>query len=508
MRLGLTHKIFGGYLAVMLLLGGIATYAGISLYKVMGTYSAFVEDAAPALRGLYSLEEVFRLQSGNEKKFYVVGSPDIARLFVEQNQEWEALVSEISRHTYTLEEREMLTRLSGMHKEYARRVAANFVMQLETGSLAETERLDTRESIENISRGMRNLSTAINDAQNARLEQARSDGGRTAQITAVLGLITVLVGLLAALGLSVYLTRPVRRLKAATEEVGQGLYGHRVPVASDDEIGDLAAAFNRMADRLESLDAVREEFIAYISHELKTPLTSMKEANSLLLDGVAGPLQPRQRQLLGIVQDGGLRIERLISELLDLSRMDAGMMTFFKEGNDFATVLSGAVAELQPVAEKRGIHLVTHPGPPAHVMVDHHRIRQALTNLISNAIKFSPEGAAVTLSWGIEGREAICSVADRGPGIPESAREVIFEKFHQLAPSALSGLRGAGLGLPIARRIVESHGGRVWVWCPKGGGSVFCLSLPLSGLHPGVTTSTTPLAAASTTGAGPIARAS
>ncbi|MDH5528222.1 MAG: ATP-binding protein [Nitrospirota bacterium] len=484
MRLGLTHKIFGGYLVVMLLLGGIATFAGVSLYGVMGTYTRLVEEAAPAQRGLYALEEVFRLQTGNEKKFYVVGSPAIARLFVEQNDEWEDLVASLREHVHSDAERTQLDALLATHGEYARLVAANFVNILEPeGPVTTTGRRDTAPQIAAMSDGLRDISRSIAQAHDERLEKAQGDAERTVHIAVVLGLITVLVGLAAAGFMSFLFTRPVRRLKGATEEVAQGIYGRRVPVESTDEIGDLAAAFNHMATRLESLDEVREEFIAYISHELKTPLTSMKEANSLLQDGVAGELTARQRQLLGIVQDGGMRIERLISEMLDLSRMEAGMMTFFKEGHEFGSLLLTAAKELQPVAEKRGIELVISSSEPAHVMVDQHRLQQAITNLISNAIKFSPEGAPVTLGWKRKGGHVVCSVTDRGPGIPKSARGVIFEKFHQLGPSELSGLRGTGLGLPIAKSIVESHGGRLSVTCPETGGSVFSFSLPLSGVN-------------------------
>jgi signal transduction histidine kinase len=118
-------------------------------------------------------------------------------------------------------------------------------------------------------------------------------------------------------------------------------------------------------------------------------------------------------------------------------------------------------------------------GGPATVLADAPRTRQVLTNLISNAIKFSPEGAEVTVSWITTESRVACAVADRGMGIPADSRDRIFEKFHQLAPSALSGMRGIGLGLAIARKIVEAHGGRLWVDCPPEGGSIFRFSLPV-----------------------------
>ena len=481
MRLGLTHKIFGGYLILISLLVAIGGYGGVTLYRLMGEYRQLVTDGIPAQRAMSSLEEVHRLQIGNEKKFDVLGSAAIARLFAAQNTEWERLAGRLASRVHTGPEKALIANLTAGHRSYARRASLNMAHRAdppgENGVLRVTR--NTSSLIKLINDGMGQLSRQIRGTQDVMLVRTQKKGDRIAGITLTLGLITVVAGLVAAVGLSVLLTRPVRRLKAATEEVGLGIFDRKVPVASGDEIGDLAAAFNIMARRLESLDEVREEFIAYISHELKTPLTSLKEANSLMIDGVAGRLTVRQKKLLGIVQEDCLKLERLINEMLELSKMEAGMMPFFEEHCTFGTIVQAAMDEMGPVAESRKVRLVTSGDDAIQVTVDPSRIRQVVTNLMSNAIKFSPEGSPVEIGWEASEGLVVCHVADRGPGIPAGARETIFEKFHQLAPSDLSGLRGAGLGLPIARRIINSHGGALWVECPPDGGSSFRFSLPL-----------------------------
>jgi len=327
--------------------------------------------------------------------------------------------------------------------------------------------------------GLDDVSTAIQQRLDRMIAATRERSERVLGITLALGLAMVLFGVFAGYGLSRLLTRPVRRLQRATEDVALGIFDRKIPIYAQDEIGDLGIAFNRMAEKLQALDELRDEFVAYVSHELKTPLTSLKEAGALLRDEVAGPITERKRKLLHIIGEDGDKLERLIAEMLDLSRMEAGMMSFSLEPGPFADIARQALDEMAPVAEQRRVSLRLIPGVEVGVNVDPSRIRQVLTNLISNAIKFSPQDSEVTLFWKREAEGIVCTVTDVGPGIPEDARRVIFEKFQQLAPSALSGMRGTGLGLPIARRIVEAHGGRLWVTCPHEKGSSFHFSLPL-----------------------------
>ncbi len=475
MHLGLTQKIFGGYLVLIVALFAIGGYGGYTIYSLTGDYRRLAAEGVPAQRTLDSLTEVFRLQTGNEKKFYVVPNLAFAELFSGQNTEWTEAASALKERFADTPVAMAIDVLMAQHQVYARLVEDNMA---KGGKVHDTAAL-----IDMISVGLDDLSLAIQTRQDAMMAATAERGDRVVGVTMALGLVTVILGLAAAYGLSRLLTRPVRRLRRATEEVARGIFDRKVPAYSQDEIGDLAASFNHMADKLQALDELRDEFVAYVSHELKTPLTSLKEATALLRDGVAGPVTERQRKLLGIIEEDGAKLEKLIAEMLDLSKMEAGMMPFNKETTPFGGIASQAVTEMEPVAEKRQVMLRIVPDGLAMVEADPSRVRQVITNLISNAIKFSPQRSEVAVGWSIAsdqtGDTVICSVSDHGPGIPADAREIIFEKFHQLAPSALSGMRGTGLGLPISRKIVEAHGGRLWVECPRGGGSVFRFSLPL-----------------------------
>ncbi len=480
MRLGLTHKIFGGYLVLISTLVGIGGFGGLTLYRLTGEYQSLVDEGLPKQRILYSLEELFRRQSANEKKFVVLGNPAISELFSNQNRKWETLAETLSYHIGRGPGSSELNNLRYRHKLYGMRVLDNMAMRAK-GKSAGGKRRSTGRFIRAINQDLQVLSITLRQAMEMRLQQTQDRSERIIAFTVGVGLIVIVLGLFAAYGLSSLLTRPVRRLQAATGDVAQGIFDRKVPVESHDEIGDLAASFNAMAEQLASLESLREEFIAYISHELKTPLTSLKEANALLSEGVAGPVSAGQTKLLGVIQDDCNKLERLISELLDLSKMEAGMMPFNMQVTRFFEPVAAAVEEQEPVAKGQGVTLTVSGSDTPLVMADTGRLRQVMTNLISNAIKFSPVGAQVSIDWQEEDGHLFCHVRDQGPGVPEEARELIFEKFHQLAPNALSGVRGTGLGLPIARKIVESHGGVLLVECPPEGGSVFWFSLPL---HP------------------------
>jgi two-component system sensor histidine kinase GlrK len=471
MRLGLTHKIFGGYLVLITLLVGIGGYGGVAIYGLMGDYRSLVVEGVPIQRNLDSLAQVFRLQTGSEKKFNVVRSVAFAKLFADQTTEWETIGQSLAERLTDPSQAIAMDDLLAQHRVYNRLVADNM-------TTPSPPRHDTGVLVDMISVGLDDLSKSVRESQDRRLAETQRKGDRTLGITMGLSLLTVTLGLVAAFGVSTLLTRPVRRLKRATEEVARGIFNRKVPVGATDEIGDLGAAFNRMAEKLQSLDELREEFIAFVSHELKTPLTSLKEANALMLEELAGPINDRQRQLLGIIAEDGQKIERLVAEMLELSKMEAGMMTFDLAPELFPGIVSRALKEMSPVAEKHRVVLTMVGGSDVTVVADRSRIRQVITNLVSNAIKFSPNGSMVTVDWITGSGKVICSVTDEGPGIPEEAREMIFEKFHQLAPSALSGMRGTGLGLPIARKILSAHGGQLWVECPPQGGSVFRFSLP------------------------------
>lgn len=267
----------------------------------------------------------------------------------------------------------------------------------------------------------------------------------------------------------------IRRIIDATEHVAKGLFTTQIPEEGPQEIRALSQSFNRMVERLGELEKLKESFIANVTHEIKTPLTSVKEATSLLREGVVGPLTKEQEELLEIIEQDGHRLLRLVNDLLDLSKMEAGMTRYqFHEGR-IEGVLQGSVRKSRVVAEKNGIRLDFRlDRPSAPFMFDHFRMEQAFDNLLANALKFTPAGGKVEvcLSEDPVGRLAI-AFRDTGQGIPPQYHEAVFSKFFQVEEPGT--YRGTGLGLSIVKHIVEAHGGRIELSSGAGEGSVFTL---------------------------------
>lgn len=230
---------------------------------------------------------------------------------------------------------------------------------------------------------------------------------------------------------------------------------------------------SRANARLRDLDAQKSEIVSLVSHDLKTPLTATRVYLDNLLDGIGGPLTEKQRRSLTGASASIERLTRMIDDLLDLSRIEAGQLEIRPAPFHLAAAVDEVMDGLRSVALPRGVDLRPVVGE-AHVDGDRDRIVQVLTNLVGNAVKFTPAGGGVEVRIDPQkGLVRVC-VADTGPGIPEELQEAIFEQFYKVRPED----PGTGLGLPIARQLVELHGGRLWVESEVGKGSRFYFTLP------------------------------
>jgi signal transduction histidine kinase len=264
----------------------------------------------------------------------------------------------------------------------------------------------------------------------------------------------------------------------ATSALATGSFREPVKVEGRDEVAALGLAFNRMAERLQEIDRLKETFLAAVSHELRSPLTSIREAGHLLHDGVPGGLNPKQARLVAIIEKGADRLLRLVNQILDLSRLRAGMLTVARMPLALDRVVAKAVEELRPQAEDAGLVLsLERVGTRFDYLGDEDRLVQVVVNLVSNAVRFTPSGGRVAARVIDAGHEVEIQVEDTGVGIPAAALPHIFGWYEQ----AHRDRGGTGLGLPIVRGLVAAHGGRVTVESHEGKGSRFTVLLPRGG---------------------------
>jgi signal transduction histidine kinase len=261
------------------------------------------------------------------------------------------------------------------------------------------------------------------------------------------------------------------------------------------ELSEKNARLHAAVERMQELDRLKSNFLATVSHELRTPLTSVIGYSEMLIEGLAGPLAPEQRDYVQIIMEKGDHLLTLITGLLDVSRMDSGTPTLSLEPCALPELCGSILSALGPLARRKRVELRAEPaaGVP-RVLGDREKLRQVLFNLLSNAIKFTPEGGRVVLSLetGSLAREddlgstapvgdgVRVRVVDSGIGISPEQQVRIFEPFFQVDSSSTREYGGTGLGLTLVKTYVEAHGGRVWVESELGRGSVFTVTLPVA----------------------------
>ena len=229
------------------------------------------------------------------------------------------------------------------------------------------------------------------------------------------------------------------------------------------------------------VERIKDELVSVVSHELRTPLTSIRGSLGLLASGRLGPLSPQGERMVQIATQNADRLVRLISDTLDLERLESGTMALERSWADAEAVARQAVETLRGPAEERGVRLEAAVPEGLSMHVDADRVEQVLVNLLSNAVKFSPADAAVRLTAERRGAEVLFAVIDRGRGIPAEQLEHVFERFRQVDSSDAREKGGTGLGLAICRSIVHQHGGRIWAASEVGVGTTFFFTLPLEG---------------------------
>lgn len=252
------------------------------------------------------------------------------------------------------------------------------------------------------------------------------------------------------------MTSPLREMADAAAAMARGDYGRRVTASSHDEVGELARAFNGMATQLGEVDRVRRELVANVSHELRTPITALQAVLENLIDGV----EPADPDILRTMLRQVERLGTLVAQLLDLSRLESGAVPLQRRAFDLRPLLEDAAGETRLRTTEVEVRVTVDP-PGATADGDPERVHQVVANLLDNAVRYSPAGGTVELRAS-RGRGAVTiEVCDDGPGIPAEEAARVFERFYRADAARSSTEGGAGLGLAIARWIVDLHGGEI-----------------------------------------------
>ena len=278
---------------------------------------------------------------------------------------------------------------------------------------------------------------------------------------------------------------PLKTINKALSRVKEGTYGEKIKYTSDDEIGELVDSFNIMSDTIKEkeeqakkTDIAKDEFLAMITHELKTPLVPIQGYSDILLNEHLGELNSEQKNRLSIIKSSSETLLGIISDLLDVQKLEIGQLRMKKENSDIKSSILKSVNALAPQAEKNEIK-ITVDAESLMVVHDSERIKQVLTNLIKNAmIAVEPKTGKIEVTMEDSPSEIQISVKDNGMGIPKDKQKDLFKKFYQVDTTLTRERGGSGLGLAICRGIIDNHGGSISVQSQEGKGAKFTFSIP------------------------------
>jgi len=323
-----------------------------------------------------------------------------------------------------------------------------------------------------------NLASAQTDRELKQL-QSETDKVRRRLYWQSLALVPVTVGLIVLFAL--FLARPIRQIDAAIDNIGHGKLSNVVKVQGPSDLKALGRQLEWLRVRLQDIAEERNRFLRHMSHELKTPLANIREGTELLIEGAVGSLSVEQREVAGILRDNSLRLQRLIENLLSYSEWQAKRSDLEVGEIRLLPLVKSAIETYQLPINARSLRLDLQV-PDLALMADREKLQLILDNLISNAVKFTPDGGTITLraAYDDPGRNLVFDVADTGPGIPLEERPRIFEAFYQGATPQGGLVRGTGIGLSVVQEFVHAHGGSIELVDGEFPGAHFRVLLPLT----------------------------
>jgi signal transduction histidine kinase len=407
----------------------------------------------------------------------------------------EATLRQLNQFGYDLDrlqfvaqdEKELFARVRQDYEEFIG-IVTQVVELIRSGRVAEGRDLQLTRATPLADRLERLTNELVNKAESdmvASIEASHETYNRSQRAVIAFGAVSIALALALGYGISSSVIRPVKQMEARMGEIAAGDFAKVVEVPNRDELGALAADLNRMSDELgqayrelEAASQHKSDFLANMSHELRTPLNAIIGFSEVLKEGLFGELNDKQLEYMRDIHTSGHHLLALINDILDLSKVEAGRMELTVGKFDLPSTIDGALAFVRERANRHGIRLEVQVDKRLNSFSgDERRVKQVLLNLLSNAVKFTPEGGSVGVSAvPIEGGVQV-GVSDTGIGISKDNQALLFQAFQQVRAEDGAKREGTGLGLALAKRLVEMHGGHIWVDSEPGRGSTFTFTL-------------------------------
>jgi signal transduction histidine kinase len=492
----ITTRIVSGYALLISVLMGLAVYQVITIKRMQSLNQTLREtNFQNALACLEAMRDRDLVEEYTWKSLALADADYLSQLR-EFQKDYEERLMRLMSNAVSAEERTSVRRLARIWDSFTANLRT---LQRNMPKAGDSLPKSLQDDLENLRIQTYSVYQSSLRSMSAEVEKSRVTSETAALILWASALIAVVISILVSFFIYRSISNPLARLTDGTRAIAEGKFFYRLDTSRNDEFSQLARDFNTMTRRLNELDEMKKDFVSHVSHELKAPLASMRETILLMLEQIPGPLTEKQKRLLELNLQSEYRLTSMISNLLDLSRIEAGVMVYELKSQNLIPIVQNAIAEIEVQANERQIQIKTsYPEKPLMLECDSGRIMQVVVNLINNAIKFSPRGGIVQVavkatkeiprtmprSWRTlivnsadEDFFGLVAVANSGPSIPDLEKEKIFKKFHQVKQDKRIAGQGVGLGLAISRTIVEAHRGAIWVEDNPGGGCRFLLFL-------------------------------
>lgn len=478
MKLSIFARLIISYLVLFSALAGISVYFIYHLDRFNQVTRSIILNDTSILEYSNQLSDVLLSEFRDDRKFIVLKDEKLYENYLKSGEEFNQLLDDALTKTNSEEIRQFFHIIRGQHRQFmglvnTERELINSAKPYSTHWYAE----EKKKTVDNIIKQLKRTRETSELDVFEKIVNLSERGDAAKNISVIIAIFALSACLIIAFIITRSIKKPLDMMKAKTIDISRGNLKGDLNIKSPPVMADLASALNLMCRKLQEVDDMKSDFFADMSHELRTPLTSIKEGTAMLLEGLGGELSEKQQRILSIVVQESNRLIKLVNSLLDLSKMEAGMLKYQFEPAELSELVKTSLDSLAPLAAAKNITIHNNVYTSLLVRVDQVRMLQVLRNIIGNAIKFTHDKGTITIEGNVRGSIVEVRVQDNGIGIPPEDIERIFLKFQQVTPAKGESIKGTGFGLATVRQIILAHGGKVWATSQLGQGSTFYISL-------------------------------
>lgn len=461
--------LLGFSLVALPLLAALA-YAGFYVDRLSDQSRHAVYQAVRATQGSRKLVEEVIAMERTASQFQILGDRTLFHSYEETHNKFRQTGADLAQLPLGPPVREKLADLVQKEEQVYKTFQHN-AHDSEASKAAVTRFIELSE----LARGVLAGSNLVIDRE---VEVMRDIADRAQTFFVWLGLASVPAAVFVAAGFAILIARPIRQIEQAILQLGRGAFTNTIRVSGPQDLVYLGERLDWLRLRLAEVDAEKVKFLRHVSHELKTPLSSIHEGSELLADGVVGPLRPEQREVAEILRANTEQLQKLIENLLNFSMAHVRQPVLRREAVSLSQLMEEVIADQRLSVIAKELQLTTELAP-LKVSADRDKIRVVFDNLLSNAVKYSPRHGSVAIAIRPSLTGAVVEISDSGPGVPAHEKEKVFEAFYQGQVLTEGHIKGSGLGLAIVREYVEGHGWRVEVAETQGPGARLCIHIPI-----------------------------